>query len=239
MPQFTVPDIQLEVGDFDFKKGLALYEKGAVGTIIADHFGWQAVVTGTQPYDVRVAAKSFDIGGCDCYIGQRDELCKHMIALAIKVVHEYRPSDSTALAQLLDQAVCSGEMREATATELKAIKADITKALIYIKGYNGPSSKWFQYQDSLQKGSRLVLLALSKLPVCKDSVLVCINTLKRLDKKVLGPVDDSDGTIGNMMVDIVELLNMFVESDPTLKDFIKTKLPKGESFDWEAGFGRS
>jgi hypothetical protein len=95
------------------------------------------------------------------------------------------------------------------------------------------------YQDSLTKGSRLILLAVGKLPVCEASVLLCIDTLKKLDKKVLGNVDDSDGRVGGTMTELVELLNMFVTAEPSLKDFITKKLPKGQSFDWEAGFNVS
>ena len=237
LPQFTLPDIHIGVGEDEFTKGLALYDKGAIGTITADYNGWQATVYGTHPYHVSVAAKSFDIGQCDCYIGLRDELCKHMIALAIALVHIYRPNDSTDITIPLDQAVCSSEVRDLTPAELKNTKADITKALTYIKNYNGPSSRWFQYQHSLIQGSRLTLLALANLPVCPKSVLICISTLKRLDKKVLGAVDDSDGTVGNLMCQIVELLNLFADSDPNLTPFIKKNLPKGEAFDWEAGFG--
>lgn len=236
IPQFTVADIQLGVGQYEFDKGLALYKKGAVNEIKKDFLGFKAIVSGTHEYHVNVDSSSYDRGNCDCYIGQKEELCKHMIALAVALVYKYRPNDTEAIMHPLDQAVCSGDIRDITKEESDNVKTDISKGMAYIKSYNGPSSKWFKYQDDLTKGARLILLALSKIPVCEESVLICINLLKRLDKKVLRGVDDSDGTVGELMKEIVEVLNLFVSFDKGLEDFIKAKLPKGEAFDWEAGF---
>jgi hypothetical protein len=236
-PQFTIVDIQLGVGDFEFNKAFVLYQKGAVNNIKEDFLGYKAIVSGTHDYEVSVSLSSYDRGGCNCYIGQKDELCKHMLALAIALVYKYRPDDIEKIEDPLDQAVCSGETRDITAEESENFKLEIKNALSLIKSYNGPSSKWFQYQDSLIKGSRLILFAISKIPVCEDSAMLCIDTLKKLDKKLLKGVDDSDGTVSGMMFEIVEVLNMYVDSDNKLKDFIKKKLPKGESHNWEAGFG--
>lgn len=236
-PPFTVADIQTGVGDWEFTKALALYTKGAVTGIKKVFSGFTATVSGTHEYEVRVDSSAYDRGNCTCYIGQKDELCKHMLSLAIALVYKYRPNDTKMIEQPLDQAVCSGDVRNMTKEESDTAKKEISTALTFIKSYNGPSSRWFYYQDALAKGSRLVLLALSNIPICKDSVMLCIHTLKKLDKKVLRGVDDSDGTVGELMCEIVELLNMFVSSDTALKDYIAKKLPKGESFDWEAGFG--
>jgi hypothetical protein len=67
--------------------------------------------------------------------------------------------------------------------------------------------------------------------------MICIDVLKRLDKKVLNGVDDSDGTVGELMCQIVEILNLYISFDSSLKEFVTQKLPKGESVDWERGFG--
>ena len=237
IPQFTVSDIQIGVGDHEFQKALALYKKGAVKNIEEDFSGFSAVVSGTHEYEVSMSVTSYDRGYCDCYIGQKDELCKHMLALAIALVYKYRPEDTKQIEQPLDQAVCLGEIRNITPDELVAVKKGIREGMHYIKSYSGGSARWFQYQDSLVKGSRLILLALSNIPVCKDSVMICINVLKRLDKKVLKGVDDSDGTVGELMCQIIEVLNLHVSFDGSLKEYVIQKLPKGESFDWEQGFG--
>lgn len=237
IPKFTVSDIQLGVGDHAFKKAFDLYKKGAVKHIEKDFLGYSAIVSGTHDYEVNVDSSSYDRGNCNCYVGQKDELCKHMLALAIALVYRYRPNDIKIINQPLDVAICSGEIREITKDEIKNIKADISKGVSLIKSYNGPSSKWFQYQDSLIKGSRLVLLALSQLPVCEKSAMICIELLKRIDKKLLnGGIDDSDGTVGDLMCQIVEVLNLFVNLDKSLKKYIKLNLPRGEVFDWEKEF---
>ncbi len=237
IPKFTISDIQLGVGNLEFEKAFALYKKGAVNHLEKDFLGYSAIVSGTHDYIVNVSLVSYDRGNCNCYLGQRDELCKHMLALAIALVYKYKPDDVEIIKQPLDQAVCSGVIRDITKDEIKNIKAEISKSFSFIKSYNGPSSKWFQYQDSLIRGSRLILLALSKLPVCEKSSIICINLLKRLDKKLLnGGIDDSDGTVGDLMIQIVEVLNMFADSNQKIKEYIKEKLPKGEVFDWESGF---
>ncbi len=234
---YTIPDIQLGVGDSEFNKGLKLYEKGAVKKISDSFSGFRAIVSGTHEYHVGVSIEAYDRGICDCYVGQKNELCKHMIALAIAVVYKYRPKDTESIKHPVDQAVCSGIVRDATQNELDKAKSEINKGMSFLKRFSGPSSKWFQYQDSLVRGSRFILLALSKLPVCEKSVMICINTLKRLDRKACGGIDDSDGTIGDLMLKLVEVLNLFVSFDPNIKPFIKKKLPKGQIFDWESGFG--
>ncbi len=236
-PQFTIADVQVGVGDREFAKALALYTKGAVTGIKKDFGSFSATVFGTHEYEVSVDSSAYDRGNCTCYIGQKDELCKHMLSLAIALVYKYRPNDTKMIEQPLDQAVCSGDVRDITKEESETAKREISTALTFIKSYSGPSSKWFHYQNSLTKGSRLLLLALSNIPICEGSVMLCIQTLKKLDRKVLRGVDDSDGTVGELMCEIVELLNMFVSSNAALKEYIAKKLPKGESFDWEAGFG--
>lgn len=48
--------------------------------------------------------------------------------------------------------------------------------------------------------------------MCERSVLVCIDVLKQLK-----PVDDSDGMVGDAMMQVVELLNMFAAEKPELR----------------------
>lgn len=50
IPQFTIADIQIDVGDHEFQKALALYEKGAVKNIEEDFAGFSAVVLGSHAY---------------------------------------------------------------------------------------------------------------------------------------------------------------------------------------------
>lgn len=236
IPAYSLNDIRIDAGEHEFSKGLRLYEKGAVGQLRATGGIYEAIVQGTHPYDVYVEARGFDYGNCTCYLGQKDELCKHMIALSIAAVHAYRP-EATALDDTpLDTAACSGEVRALTEAERLSAKAEITTALRHIKAYNGPSRVWFEYQNSLTQGVRKLLLALSSLPVCVESVDIIINLLKRLDRKLLGAVDDSDGTVGGGMVQVVELLNLFTRFDSSLETYIRKHLPKGEVFDWQDAY---
>ena len=161
-------------------------------------------------------------------------LCKHMIALAIASVFTYRPKDTSVITIPLDQAVCSGKVRDITNEELKSIKSEINIGMRLIKSYNGPSKKWFAYQDSLIKGRRLLLLTLSKLPVCRDSTDMCIAPIEKLDDKLANSgIDDSDGTVGGLVSDIMGLLCMFKQDDPSLKQYIIDKFPKQTNFEWE------
>lgn len=236
-PQFTLFDIQIGMGEEEFKKGYKLFNDGKVGKIKSDIRGFNATVSGTHNYNVFVDANDFEIGFCNCYLGQKDVLCKHMIALAISAIFKYTPENFKLTTSPLDHAVCSGQIRDITKEELETIKKELRNGLSHIKYYNGPSSKWFAYQDALSKGGRLIRYTLSKLPVCEISAKLCIDFLIKLDKKVMHGVDDSDGTVGDLITDIVELLNLFVSIKPDLRDFIKKHLPEGTSFGWERMFG--
>lgn len=233
-PEFTLFDIQIGVGDEEFKKGKKLFDDGKVNYLKSDFGGFNAIVSGTHDYTVFVDVNNFDQGNCNCYIGQKETLCKHMIALAIASVVKYRPEDSEVIQIPLGQAMCSGEVRDITKDELGIIKKEIRSAVAYIKSYNGPSKTWFAYQDSLLKGKRLVLYTLSKLPVCKISADLCINLIIKLDDKLAtSGIDDSDGTIGDLVEQIMELLSMFRVEDPNLKTYIINKFPKKTNFEWE------
>ena len=236
-PEFTIFDIHIGVGDEEFKKGKKLFDRGKVNCLKSDFGGFNAIVSGTHDYVVFVSATNFDRGNCNCYVGQKEILCKHMIALAIASVAKYRPEDSKVVDIPLDQAVCSGEVRDITKDELSTIKKEIRSALIHIKSYSGPSKTWFAYQSSLLKGSRLMLYALSKLPVCKTSADVCINLIIKLDNKLANSgIDDSGGTIGDLVEQIMELLSMFRDENLGLKTYIIDKFPKQTNFNWEKNF---
>lgn len=235
-PNYTLQDIQLSVEGNEFNKGLRLFKDGKVGTIRETFSGFEANVSGTQKYVVAVDSEDFEKGDCDCYLGQKDYLCKHILALAIAVVYKYRPQATTIIDHPLNQAVCSGKISEATQQELSDIENEIKAGLVYIKSWSGPSKKWFEYQDTISKGSRIILLALSKLPICEKSVALCITLLKKLEKKLLGAVDDSDGTVGNLMEEIIQLLCLFVDFKKELGPYIAKSLPRGEVYNWEDSF---
>ena len=155
-PHFSVFNIQISVDEQEFNKGYKLFNDGKVKKITADFDGFHAIVSGTHDYSVSVNISDFERGVCNCYLGQKNILCKHMIALAIATVSKYNPENFKLIMSSLDHTVCSGQIREITKEELTAIKKELQHGLLYIKYYDGPSSKWFAHQDTLLKGGRLM-----------------------------------------------------------------------------------
>ncbi len=86
-----------------------------------------------------------------------------MLALAIAVVYKLRPDDTKLIDKTLDQAVCSGQVRDITKEEIR----------------------------------------------------------------------DSDGVMGSLLSNILDLLSLFVSFDVTLRDFIKEKKLNSDFFDVE------
>jgi hypothetical protein len=234
IPKYTLFDIQMGVPGSEFEKGIALYNAGKVLALVSDAIGLTATVKGTHMYRVSVNHNDFERGMCDCYLGKNNYHCKHMIAVAIAGVYKYRSDQAKAIDYPLDQAVCSGVVREITIDEITEVRIGIKQALRHIKSYDGPSRIWFAYQAKLEKGSRLMLYALSNIPVCKKSADICIDLIERLDEKLAtGGIDDSNGVVGELIDQIRELLSMFCEEDVTLKDYIVAKFPTDTNFGWE------
>ena len=157
-PAYDLDKIKFGVGSPTFERAVGLYEDKKVTKFKEDFGGYSAVVLGTHPYDVSVSARHYDRGNCNCYLGQRDELCKHMVAVAIYAVmggKELSDEDK----EIISSPVCSGKPGELSKEELSETKKAITSAMRYIKAYTGPSRIWFAYQNSLSEGC----LRLSKL----------------------------------------------------------------------------
>ncbi|OGT88089.1 MAG: hypothetical protein A2298_02465 [Gammaproteobacteria bacterium RIFOXYB2_FULL_38_6] len=125
-------------------------------------------------------------------------------------------------------------MGSLTEKKLSATKKMITDALRYVKSYNGPSRIWFAYQDSLSEGCRRLSAIVSGLPVGVQTTEVLVDLLLRLDKKISGSgVDDSDGTVGDFMVETVDVLKEYAKLDAEcIKAFDKLK-NRNTSFGWE------
>lgn len=73
------------------KKAFKLYEDGKVTQVKEGIRSYGGTVLGTQPYQVSLEARRYDCADCTCYLGQNDEFCKHMVALAIYVVKNGEP----------------------------------------------------------------------------------------------------------------------------------------------------
>ena len=104
---------------------------------------------------------------------------------------------------------------------------------MFIKSYGGSSKKWFEYTYNLLKGARIIIYTLSKLPVCKTSAKYCIDLLIKIDEKMTHGIDDSDGSMGNLIEQIIDLLRMFINLKPELEIYIKNNFPQKTNFGWE------
>lgn len=94
------------------------------------------------------------------------------------------------------------------------MKRFVTAALRYIKTYNGPSSTWFSYQDSLSEGCSRLASIISELPVSEQTARLLVSLLLRLDEKISrGGIDGSDGTVGECMEETVLVLQEYTRLD--------------------------
>lgn len=232
-PKYDLDKIKFATDGPTFEKAVDLYEQGKVTKFEEGIDGYSAVVIGTKPYPVLVAARRYDDGHCECYLGQNDTLCKHMVAVAIRAVTGGQPL-SEEDQRLVSQAVCSGRLEASSKNELAATKKAISASMRYIKPYNGPSRIWFSYQDSLSEGCNRLLKIVSELPVNEPTAKLLVDMLLRLDDKLCrGGVDDSDGTVGGFIEETVQVLKEYAKIDPSCaKAFNKLK-GKETCFGWE------
>lgn len=232
-PQFDIEKIKFATDPQTFERAVALYENGKVTQFQEDAYGCSAIVIGTHPYHVSVDARHYDHGHCDCYLGQKDVLCKHMVAVALRAVTLGEPlSDEEK--KRVGEVTWSGNVGELTKEQLAGVKKSITGAMRYIKAYTGPSRTWFAYQSSLCEGTARLAALISELPASKQSAKLLIDLLLRLDHKLCyGGTDDSDGTVGSFMYEVIVLLEKFVEYDPKCAKAFQALIGKETCFGWE------
>ena len=140
-PNYTLKDIQLSFDGKEFDKGMKLFKDDKVGAIKETYSGFGAIVSGTEKYTVEVESNNFENGDCNCYLGQNNYLCKHILALAIATVHKHSPQDVAVIDHTLTQAVCSGKVKEITTQELSDVEGEIKAGLSHIKSWSGTSKK--------------------------------------------------------------------------------------------------
>lgn len=190
-PSFDLNKIKFATDQPTFDKAVDLYEKGKVTQFQEGIGAYSAVVLGTRPYRVSIEARRFGLGNCECYLGQQDTLCKHMIALLICAVMDGQKLTKEEKNRV-DSPVSSGKRGELSKEKLTQTKKAITSAISYIKPYNVPSRLWFSYQNSLDEGCARLAKLVSDLPVSKQTADLLIDLLLRLDKKLCtGGVDET------------------------------------------------
>ncbi|MEK7061311.1 MAG: SWIM zinc finger family protein [Patescibacteria group bacterium] len=232
LPLFNLDKIKFGVDERTFQKALALYEIGRVTNFGNNGFSFTADVLGSRPYKVVVLRKKFNEGNCECYLGQNETLCKHMVAVAIYAVLGGREIKEEERKQVTKPEV-SGVVGELNTEELKKVKEEIIYALKFIKYYSGPSKTWFAYQDSLWEGKNRLSSIISKLPISKQTADLIIGVLLRLDKKIQNGVDDSDGTVGGFIEETVDILKDFPKYDAKIIESFKKLAGISSCFGWE------
>lgn len=232
-PAYDLDKIKFATDGPTFEKAVDLYEKDKVTQFKEEIGAYSAVVMGTKPYRVSVEARRYDLATCECYLGQNDTLCKHMVAVAIyAVMGGKKLSDEDK--RLVSQAVCSGRLGELSKSELAATKKSITAAMRYIKPYNGPSRIWFSYQNSLSEGCNRLSKIVSELPVSQRTAKLLVDTLLRLDDRLRrGGIDDSDGTVGGFIEETVQALKEYAKLDSSCAKAFNELKDKETCFGWE------
>ena len=232
-PKYDLEKIKFATDGPTFEKAVELYESGKVTQFEEGVDAYSAVVQGSKPYPVSVEARRYDYGHCECYLGQHDTLCKHMVAVAIRAVTCGKPL-SEEDKKLVSQAVCSGLLGPLSKEELATTKKAITAAIRYIKPYNGPSRLWFSYQHSLQEGCNRLSKIVSELPVSEQTAGLLVDLLLRLDNKLCrSGVDDSDGTVGGFIEETVHVLKEYSKLDPSCVETFHKLKDRETCFGWE------
>lgn len=233
LPDFTFEKIKFATDQPTFEKAVKLYQDEKVVNFEEGIRSYSAQVLGTEIYKVFVEARDFRYSDCNCYIGQKGELCKHIIAVALYSVLQGKEI-SNEMIQLHREPKCSGKIGELTGTELKVIKQEVKTAISYIRSYNGRSRLWFSYQNKLDEGCIRLSEVFSKLPVSEQTSDLIVNILIRLDKKLsTGGVDDSDGTVGDFITASVNMLLKYANLVPECRTSFEKIRGKSTCFGWE------
>lgn len=238
LPRLDLDKIKFATDAPTFERAVKLYEDGKVTKFKDSGFAYTAKVLGTHPYDVIVSKRRYEEASCTCYLGQHDTLCKHMVAVSIYAVKNGKPLTKTDK-ELVEGPVSSGRLGILNKKEFAETKKSITAAMRYIKPYTGPSRIWFAYQDSLSEGCRRLSAIVSGLPISEQTAKLLINMLLRLDKKLsTGGADDSDGTVGGFIEEVVKVLMDYARLDASCIEAFKTLTDRETCFGWEEALVR-
>jgi len=85
-PSFDLDKIKFATDQPTYEKAVDLYESGKVTRFEEGIGSYSALVLGSRPYRASIEARRFGLGNCECYLGQQDTLCKHLVALSICAV---------------------------------------------------------------------------------------------------------------------------------------------------------
>lgn len=230
---YDLNKIKFATDEATYQRGVGLYERGKVKKVEEAFGDYSAVVQGAKPYRVSVSGRRYQDATCECYLGERGTLCKHVVALALHAVMDGQPLKSEDKQQT-SEIKCSDKREALSKDELADVKKSITAAMKYIKPYHGPSRTWFANQDSLQEGCNRLRAIISELPVNHQIADLLVKLLLRLENKLsVGGVDDSNGIVGGLAGELVALLEEFARIDPACIDAFEALCGKEYCFGWE------
>lgn len=220
-PNFTFQDIKYSANEAMFQRAKELFESGKIQNLEENSYGYSAKVQGSSIYQVELSYKNIDQGYCDCYMGEQDILCKHLLAVGLAVLN------------------ISGKVNETgniSPKNLPEVKLLVSKAFKKIKPYEGPSKIWFSYQRSLEVSAGEILEATQNLLANKENADYLWKLVMKLSYKIAYTgIDDSNGTIGNCIFEIVQQLGKFAKQKPELKPILQkfTQMDTGFGFEEE------
>jgi len=206
-PNFSYQDIKYSIDQSTISRAENLFKSNKVQNISEYSRGYNAVVQGTSPYHVNLSYRSIEESSCDCYMGQNDYLCKHILALAFAILKLSGKKEN---------------VENISPNNIEDAKLLVSKGLKFIKSYNGSSRSWFSYQHDLYTGSVIIEDAIKNLQPNKENSKYIWSIALKLSKKLSnGGVDDSDGTVGGLIISIVNQCAKYANKNPQLKILIK------------------
>jgi len=221
-PKFTYSDVKFAESEAVFGRAVALFASGKVKDARELYNGYQATVIGTEPYSVRISSKRIDYADCDCYLGQHDALCKHMLALALAVLHMHGQVDA------------KGQPTATTQLAPEDVPQHIAAAMKKIRPYDGPSRIWFEYQRNLDIAAGMIAEAVPLLePTQANAAYLWKLVVKLSNKLAVGGIDDSNGTIGGAIMSIVEQLVVMAKQDEKICSWAQTHCTQDTGFGFE------
>ncbi len=152
IPSFTYHDVRFADSSAVFARAVQLFKSKKVAEFQELPNGYRAIVLGTKPYRVEMSAKRIDYADCTCCMGQNDQLCKHMLALALQALYIYEQIDDT------------GAPIGASQFDPVDAPAHVAAGMRYLRSYGGGSKEWFAYQQKLAIGTSMITEAIQSIP---------------------------------------------------------------------------
>lgn len=222
VPKFSIDDVKFSASESIYKRAQDLFSSGKIVDYLAHRTGYSAVVKGGDDYSVTLSATRIDYGNCTCYMGQNDELCKHILALALYALHENGQIDSNC------QPVGRSKLDFADA------KQHITAGVRKFRAYSGPSKTWFSYQRGLDVGAGMVIEGVQQLePSLENAKYLWKLTLRVCKKLSHGGIDDSNGTVGNAVYETIYTIAEMATENEQIRDHAQANFTDDTGFGFE------